>query len=225
MISQKEAGARVPAQIACANAIARNTTATKEAAEKADKPIPQDAIPAPVVFLHSLFQTTDIGRRIIETPSRCSFQKPCQGDIDAYDLDTVRAIREGSVPKLRELLKEGKSFDACNRFGESLFHMACRRGNLPVIKFMVFEAHVRVESRDDFGRTPLHDACWTAKPNFDVMDLLLSAAPPELLLAEDVRGHSPFHYARKEHWEQWVNFLEERKESLLRRVSSISAIG
>lgn len=96
--------------------------------------------------------------------------------------------------------------------------MACRRGDVEVVRVLVKEFQVRVDVRDDYGRTPLHDACWTTTPNFEVMDILIDAVDPMLLLAEDVRGHTPFDYARREHWELWLRFLKERKERLLKRL-------
>jgi len=62
-------------------------------------------------------------------------------------------------------------------------------------------------------------------PNFDVMDALLRYVPPDLLLSEDVRGHTPFHYARKEHWEQWLEFLKERQDLLLKQLSTMQGVG
>ncbi len=96
--------------------------------------------------------------------------------------------------------------------------MACRRGCLEVVDFLVYEAQVKLDVRDDFERTPLHHALWTTMPNFGVTDALLKQIPPEMLLNEDVRGHTPFHYARKEHWNDWVFFLQARNNFLLQRL-------
>ena len=64
-----------------------------------------------------------------------------------------------------------------------------------------------VQITDDFGRTPLHDACWTSSPNFDVVWLLLEE-DPWLLCAMDCRGSAPLGYVRKAHWALWIGFLE-----------------
>jgi hypothetical protein len=213
----------IPANRTGSSSVAGKLAAKAVAKEDAKRTTKVD-LPTPVKFIRSLFEQTSLGQVMLSQPKRCPFEKPSEDMIDEYDLNAVRAIREGSVPKLRALLNEGKSMDACNRFGESLMHMACRRGDLPVIIFLVNEAHARLDVRDDFGRTPLHDACWTALPNFDVMDVLIRAAPPDLLVTEDVRGHTPFHYARKEHWSTWVNFCEERRDLLLLRISLLSSV-
>lgn len=123
------------------------------------------------------------------------------------------------------MLEEGISLDACNRFGESLIHMACRRGDVNVVSFLLIEARIDINVRDDFGRSCLHDAAWTAEPNFAVMDALLDHAPAALLLSEDVRGHTPFHYARKEHWEAWVSYLKEKEPRINAMLNLVQVVG
>jgi ankyrin repeat protein len=193
------------------------------AAAEAVKPVAIDE-PSPVKYLQRLFSQTNKGRQLILNPRRYLFTKPSQDLTDSYDLEVVRAIREEDFIKLRSMLDEGKSFDASNRFGESLLHMACRRGSLGVVNFLIDEAQVQVDVLDDFGRTALHDACWTTVPNFGVVDALMKQMLPDTLLSEDVRGHTPFHYARKEHWDDWVTFLQERDIFLLRRLDFVITI-
>ena len=133
--------------------------------------------------------------------------------VAAYDKEIVGALRARNIPLLRELQKKGKLLQCANRYGESLVHMACRRGFIEVLRFLVEEAGVSLRVKDDFGRTPLHDACWHAEPNLEMMDYLITHEP-DLLLVQDSRGHFPFTYARKNHWKQWNSFLLERKDKL-----------
>jgi ankyrin repeat protein len=191
------------------------------AASEAVKPATVDD-PSPVKYLKCLFNKTDEGRDIVLNPRRSHFTKPSKDVTDSYDMEVVRAIRERDLTKLRSMLSEGKSFDASNRFGETLMHMACRRGCVEIVNFLIHEARVKVDVRDDLGRSALHDACWTTEPNFDVMDVLMKQFPLDMLLSEDVRGHTPFHYARKEHWDDWVAFLRERDNFLLRRLDLLA---
>lgn len=142
------------------------------------------------------------------------FERPRDEDLSAYDTAILRAIRSSDVEALRSMRKAGKSMNACNTFGESLLHMACRRSDVNIVRLLVLEFKVRVHVKDDYGRTPLHDACWTTTPNFEIMEILLAASDPRLLLAEDVRGHTPFEYARREHWDAWIQFLEANREKL-----------
>jgi len=67
--------------------------------------------------------------------------------------------------------------------------------------------------RDDYNKTPFHDACWTATPNFDLIDLLLKYAPEQILM-EDIRGNTPFEYVRKEDYPDWLKFMWRRKALL-----------
>jgi hypothetical protein len=88
---------------------------------------------------------------------------------------------------------------------------------------LICEVKVRSDRCDDFGRNPFHDALWTSSPNLEVVDLLIDYADPTLLLAEDVRGNTPFAYARKEHTSKWIDFLEQRKTKLQNRVTECTA--
>jgi len=188
-----------------------------------DKPPPPPQSPAD--FLRAMFQRNFHGAAVLGNPDDfVSFARPTQEATDAYDLDVVRAIRYNDMDALRQMLQEGKSFNACNRFGESLIHMVCRRGNIELAQFLIKDAGVDVDVRDDFGRTPLHDACWTSKPNLEMMDLLLNCVSPDMLLAEDVRGHTPFEYARKEHYEIWTNYLSDKEEELQHRITTYGLI-
>lgn len=132
-----------------------------------------------------------------------------------YNMKTIQAIREKDINALSQLLKEGQNFDACNRNGESLLHLACRRGNKEVVEFLVDKAEVDVTCVDSLGRTVVHDLCWRATPDTDMMKVLLRRIPSRLLLQEDVRGHTPFDFARKEHWGVWTEFLRENQEDIV----------
>merc|ERR1711957_744069 len=104
------------------------------------------------------------------------------------------------------LHKSGKTLSCCNPFGESMLHMVCRRGYSEMLSFLLEEVEVSVRIIDDSGRNPLRDALWNSNCNFDVVSMLIYR-DPSLLLFSDKRGHSPFTYARKEHWRQW-KYLE-----------------
>jgi ankyrin repeat protein len=148
--------------------------------------------------------------------SSIEFREPQEQDISSYDFELVKVVRSKDVNRLREMFSEGRSMNACNQFGESLVHMVCRRGDIEILKFMIDEGNVSFTIKDDFGRNPFHDACWTSTPNFEVMDMLIAAADISLLLAEDVRGNTPFDYARSEHHGTWLAYLNKRKDIILK---------
>jgi len=166
---------------------------------------------SPAEFVHEVFQENGFDPATKNSPN--TFLKPTEKMIADYKLELLQVFRENDVDKLRQLHQEGQSLQCCNRFGESLIHMACRRGWTDNVKFLVNEAGVSLMVQDDYGRTPLHDACWTAEPNFELVGFLIEQVP-ELLLIKDVRGHTPFNYVRKEHWPVWRQFLEEQKDKL-----------
>jgi ankyrin repeat protein len=133
----------------------------------------------------------------------------------AYNNEKVGAVQNNDVDALRVQFHSGEIMQTSNRFGESLLHTACRRGFTEMVHFFLFEAGVCPRVRDDMGRTPMHDACWSScAPNHDLMKMLIGAAP-EMLLSRDSRGHSPFDYARREHWPNWVSFLNENRQFIV----------
>lgn len=156
--------------------------------------------------------------------------------LQGYDMVAIRAIRDNDVTQLKAILAQDESsggdssssstpprhgrrtLNACNRNGESLLHMACRRGSFPVIEYMLRFGNVDVTLTDDFGRSCLHDVCWRPTPHVEIMRLLLSRVPIELVLQEDVRGHTPWDYCRKEQYPIWIQFLQTQREDLLARL-------
>ena len=133
---------------------------------------------------------------------------------DMYDKEIVNTIRSNDVDALRKLFKNGTQVQCGNRFGETLIHLACRRSHREMVLFLVEEAGVSLHVRDDYGRTPMHDACWRAEPDLELLDFLLDRVP-ELLMLSDKRGHTPLDYARREHWALLFPFLEERTSKFM----------
>jgi ankyrin repeat protein len=128
---------------------------------------------------------------------------------DMYGQEEVNAIRSNDVESLRKLSADGTNLECGNRFGETIIHLACRRSHRDLLKFLIDDVGVSVRVCDDYGRTPMHDACWRAEPDLELLDMLIDRAP-ELLMLSDKRGHTPLDYARREHWSVLVPFLLER---------------
>jgi len=127
-----------------------------------------------------------------------------------YDLELVSAVRERNFACLQRLHAQGRSLDACNKYGESVMHAACRRGDLAIAQALIALGATPL-AVDDFGRTPLHDACWAPEPCLDLVALLLAADPQSVLL-KDSRGSGPLAYIRKEHHGVWCAFLNHVKD-------------
>jgi hypothetical protein len=146
-----------------------------------------------------------------------NFMSPSEEMIASFNKSTVSLFRSGNLDDLRDLLSTGVSLNCCNRFGESLLHMACRRGSIDLVKFLVNEAKVSLYIRDDFGRTVLHDVCWTSSPNLELFEYLLTLVP-DFVMVKDVRGHYPLDYVRKQHWDVWSSFLRSHKTLLCSKI-------
>ena len=118
------------------------------------------------------------------------------------------------LEKIKSLSGKGRSLAACNKFCESVVHMACRRSEMHVVEYILDGSCGKDDNIwfvDDFGRTPLHDACWRPQPRFDIVTLLLDK-DLDLLRAEDVRGSTPLSYVREEHWLAWCAYFFHQKE-------------
>lgn len=172
-----------------------------------------DTTTSPIKYLEGLFCRYGIrfsGRRCGR--ARNAIRRPSLEEVEAYSAETALAVRQGDLPKLKNLFYEqGYSLSASNRFGESLLHICCRRGDAKTVKFMLMEAQVNPRVIDDMGRTAFHDVCWSSEPNLEAMDLLLRVLPPIGLLLQDCRGHTPLQYAQRKHWGVWLEFLQERE--------------
>jgi len=135
--------------------------------------------------------------------------KPTAKMVADYDIGLVQAVRTGNLELIDAMYTQGKSMNACNKYGESVLHMACRKGDLRLVRFLLARGAC-VKCVDDFGRTPLHDACWAPEPCFDLVLYLLNL---DLGMATmlDRRGASPLAYARQQHRAVWCAFLEQTK--------------
>mmetsp|Transcript_23174 Transcript_23174/g.34498 ORF Transcript_23174/g.34498 Transcript_23174/m.34498 type:complete len:477 (-) Transcript_23174:995-2425(-) len=205
---------------------------------------------SPDTYLHQLFEHILSFQPFIQQPNKADVQVPVQirvrptlevsplccysndphrpflppiteDELANYDSEVVNAVREGDIGVVKAIHsnKGDASLSCCNRFGESLLHMACRRGYDAIVHFLVQSANVSVRITDDCGRTPLHDALWNRECQYGIMDLLVRT-DPILLLTCDKRGHTPFAYARREHWANWRQFLWDRREHMRRAMNA-----
>lgn len=151
----------------------------------------------------------------IQAHAISQFEAPTPEMIESHQTEVVAAVRRCDLDCIRQMQKDGTlKGNACNKFGESILHIACHRGHTSLVQYLLQDMKVNVAAvRDDYHRTALHDACWTTEPAFEVVDMLLDAAPEHVLL-KDARGFTPFDYVRKEDHGKWLRFLWERKHKL-----------
>jgi len=145
------------------------------------------------------------------------FREITKENIKAYTIEVLTAVRTNDIKALKRFHSEGHCMQCCNKFGESILHLACRRGYTGIVQFLVEDASISVNIRDDYGRTPFHDACWVTSTDFDLIDLLLQKSP-DLLFIKDNRGFSPLHYVKSGNYKEWSDFLIERKDMIVPRL-------
>lgn len=131
----------------------------------------------------------------------------------AYDSEIAAATRNGDLETVRRRYERGGTLLSCNRFKETVVHTICRRGHAHLLNYILSETDISIQLVDDLGRNPLHDACWTHKPNFELIKLLIGKCP-DLLYISDNRGFTPLSYVGKPAWPEWYAFLQDNQDIL-----------
>jgi hypothetical protein len=165
---------------------------------------------SPQVHLDSLLRSRGYSSKSYKTIQSAYYNTPTalqQASYHTYLLDLVRAK---DIKTFESLLSSGISPNPCNIFGESLVHMLCRRGDAALLSVLV-KHHGSFQVADDQGRTPLHDACWTATMQPAVVDLILQQ-DVRLFHMMDSRGALPLSYVCKEQESAWIQYIESRKD-------------
>lgn len=122
-----------------------------------------------------------------------------------------QSVRQKDPQLLVDLMKVGVSPNACNKFGESVVHSVCRRGEAEKLQILL-DHNCSIQVSDDYGRTPLHDACWQSdNPDFDTIRILL-AIDRDLMFMIDIRGSTALTYVKKENQEAWIYFLKQEMD-------------
>lgn len=142
------------------------------------------------------------------SPEPSFFEPNTDANIEGYTTCILNAVRAQDINKLEQLRSQGHPMQCRNKFGESILHLACRRGCVKVVDFLVNIAKISINVRDDYGRTPLHDACWVIKPDFDLITILIRSSP-DLMLIRDKRGFLPLQYVKKDQYVEWCNYLKK----------------
>jgi Ankyrin repeats (many copies) len=164
----------------------------------------------PQQYLESLLRSRGYSVQYYDVMLTAYYNKPSPFQEASYGVHIVDVVRRNDSQTLDRLLSLGLSPNACNCYGESLVHLACRRGNFQSLQTMIdFNCNIQVS--DDYGRTPFHDLCWASEPSFQSAAILLEI-DSRMLFMKDCRGSSPLAYARQEHWADWIKFLESRKD-------------
>ena len=160
----------------------------------------------PQIYLDCKLRSRGYSTKRYKALRSAYYNKPTPLQQESYDLHLIGLVRQNNVQAFQEIIKSGVSQNPSNSHAESFVHMVSRRGNAALLKILL-ENGASVQISDDYGRNPLHDACWAAEPAFDVVKMILER-DVRLFHMIDARGHSPLNYVRKDHWAEWVEFLD-----------------
>lgn len=166
-----------------------------------------DKYESPQTLLETMISERGYGTKktkAVETSFRVT---PTPYELASYNSASIHAVKtDRSDMELREMLQAGLSPNACQRNGDSLFHMACRLGKHQHVRTLLeYGADLHVCS--SLGRTVLHDACYGQRPSFQTFALIVKQ-DPSLLFMMDCRGLCPLEYIRTEHFVFWFEYLE-----------------
>lgn len=137
---------------------------------------------------------------------------PTPLQLASFGFAMCSTIRQGGANRLTALLGSGLSPNPTNKFGDSPFFMACKRGLYPLVKVFV-ENGADVRVADGFGRTPLHYVAWSNPPCLQSARLLLEA-DAKLLYVLDAHGKTPLDFVVEQHRSRWVEFIEDIKDDM-----------
>lgn len=168
----------------------------------------------PKIFLCALLRKRGYSTETYSVMNTGYYNKPTDFQQASYGTRITQAARTGDSQTLHKLIKCGLSRNPCNKFGESMVHIVCRRGKKGCaydVLNQLCEIGCELQVCDDFGKTPLHDACWTVDPCFKTITLILSK-DIRLLHMKDRRGSTPLDYLRKEKWKDMIEYLISKRE-------------
>jgi hypothetical protein len=179
-------------------------------------PIPR-AKPAPLpispqAYLDAMIRKRGYLTRRYKTLTTGYYNKPTELQKASYHIHLIGLARSEDEEGFRAVMAAGISPNPCNQHGESLVHTIARKGSHGLLKIML-ECGTSVQVSDDYGRTPLHDACWASSPSFETVKLILKR-DMRMLHMTDARDAVPLSYVHKEDWKTWIEFLDAHKDEL-----------
>ncbi|KAL3673423.1 hypothetical protein V7S43_001135 [Phytophthora oleae] len=138
---------------------------------------------------------------VLKTPDRNSplHEAGFRGDPDIMQLVVNKVIEKSSedTPDLINLQ---------NQFGNTPLHNAARTGNPECVSHLL-QAGAKYSIKNVNGSIPLHHACYSEKPNAEVVKLLIEAGSD--VNALDEQGYSPLIVAAKKNQTEAIDFLRK----------------
>jgi Ankyrin repeats (3 copies) len=126
----------------------------------------------------------------------------------SYGVRLLELIDESNEEGFESCLLAGIHSNPCDEYGASALHRVCRQGNVALLEILLDNDCV-VQCADDFGRTPLHEACRCERLCLSLVETLMMQ-DIHLLYMADASGRLPLEYIKPEHWYDYMIFLEPR---------------
>ena len=166
--------------------------------------------------LHDCFNSILESRGYVT--SKCSaselgyIKSPSPLQLASFSSAVCSATNAGDANRLKSMLQCGLSALPMNKFGDSPFFRACKRGVTEIVQTFI-ECGADVKVADCQGRSPLHHATWANPPNFEIVKLIL-AADPRLLYVTDQHGKTPLDFVTTTYFGDWMKFFDSVAASL-----------
>jgi ankyrin repeat protein len=126
----------------------------------------------------------------------------------SYGVRLLELIDQANEEGFESCLLAGIHSNPCDEYGASALHRVCRQGHVSLLEILLDNDCV-VQCADDFGRTPLHEACRCDRLCLSLVETLMMQ-DLHLLYMADTSGRLPLEYIKPEHWYDWMLFLEPR---------------
>lgn len=111
--------------------------------------------------------------------------------LDSLNERFLLACENADINLARKMRAAGAELESTNDAGETAVHLAVKSGDRKMVEFVLTELHLNTNTRDAFGRTPLH---WAAQQgNALIVEILLLANAD--IAAKDDMGVEPKIYA------------------------------
>ncbi|CAB9514057.1 ANK [Seminavis robusta] len=177
-----------------------------------------ESVPHPKDTLMELLQDTKFQMETLTEDYWKDFFLPITPyRIDSFKSRVARLVSKGNAQGLKEYHHQQQEqqqqqqstaieWNACNARGEFYLLLACRAQSRNTAKYLLQQG-ASVQVQDKFGRSPLVELCWTNKPDFGLLTVVIQRAPA-LLFVPDRRGFSPLRYIPKECHKEWNAFLQ-----------------
>lgn len=135
--------------------------------------------------------------------------RPVFAGLSLQEQDLFRAVWDGDIPAIEQLLKEGVDINASNRFGRTALHESTLdKLSVDVLKFLI-ERGANLEAITVYGFTVLHSAA--LGNNINAVRVLIEAGvDPEV---RDLYGDRALDLAKMWDFKEVIKFLSDLPKS------------